>query len=514
MALLKEEEKLCKKGKECFASFSLFEFLLGFAVIFFILFSVECVFRTAQVELFRLGQEIQNEDPAKALFVIEDSYIPDIENIQFNLFDCSSYDFLISKSFEFNKEDSKNDVQKTSEKPLSHTGFLREFKGKVVKDKLRPGESIYLCLKRHNIPPRLRYQIISKLRKVINVRKLKPGEEFELFFNKKGNLVALRWSRNSFETYEISIKKIKGKKSQLCLIKLPITFEKKIIKVTGKITGGLIDSFENYGLTPGLARKFAEVFSSKIDFNTDIKDGDTFKVIYQEFWKDGKKIGQGRILAATYCFGDRPCLDAFYFKGKDMKYGGYFTHDGRIIGNSFMRSPLKVYRITSRFTPRRFHPVLKVFRPHYGVDLAAPIGTPVMAVADGVVTFTGWQRGYGRIVIIKHQGNYTTYYGHLSRFGKGIKKGVKVRQKQIIGYVGRSGYATGPHLDYRVKKNGRFINPFKVKFSRIKEIPKMEKADFLAEVKKFQDILLDKTIKGIVYVKKETHKGLPEDLIG
>ncbi|MDY6844584.1 MAG: M23 family metallopeptidase, partial [Thermodesulfobacteriota bacterium] len=161
--------------------------------------------------------------------------------------------------------------------------------------------------------------------------------------------------------------------------------------------------------------------------------------------------------------------------------GGYYSPEGKSMKSAFLKSPLRFTRISSRYSLSRRHPILGGLHPHLGIDYAAKTGTPVWSVADGVVQFVGWKGGYGRQVVIKHKGGYKTYYAHFSRFARGIRKGVRVKQKQIVGYVGATGLATGPHLDFRVSKNGTFMNPLSVKYPGGDPIPKKYEKDFEKE---------------------------------
>lgn len=379
-----------------------------------------------------------------------------------------------------------------------------------VKGVLKKGESLASCLRRYNIDTKTRYRLLKALGKAIDLRRCLPGERFTITLSQEGQVVALNWEKGPFEEYQVVFEGDAYK-----LSKSPLVIENRVVKVSGRITSGLYDSFANYGLGAKIASKFTEIFSTRVDFNSDIRVGDSFSVIFNKYYKNGQCIGTGRILAAKYCPLGGGCLEAYYFndQGKSAR-AGYFGPDGSSLSKSFLRSPLKVYKITSRFTSRRFHPLLKVYRPHYGVDLAAPIGTPIMAVADGTVTFTGWQRGYGRIVVLRHKGGYKTYYGHLSRFARGLRKGKRVHQKQIIGYVGRSGYATGPHLDYRVWHNGRFVDPMKMRFAITEKLEGQRLEKFLVKYKAFQALLRDNVSPGIISVKKETIHKKPNDFTG
>jgi len=374
---------------------------------------------------------------------------------------------------------------------------------------LKKGESLDACLKRYNIDPKTRYRLLKTLAKAFDLHRCLPGERFKISRSKDGKVLALNWEKGPFDEYKVVL----NKDGSYSLTKAPVVVESRIVKISGRFTGGLYDSFATYGLGTKIAKQFSDIFSSSVDFNSDIRVGDSFSIILTKYYKNDELVGIGKILAAKYCTIGGSCTEAYYFA--DGKYKAkYYRPDGTLLSNSFLRSPLKVYKITSRFNSRRFHPILKVYRPHYGVDLAAPIGTPIMAVADGIVTFTGWQRGYGRIVVLKHKGGYKTYYGHLSRFAKGIRKGVRVHQKQVIGYVGRSGYATGPHLDYRVWHNGRFVDPLRIRVASCGKLKGSALQSFLAGYKQLEVLLRDNVASGIISVKKETLDKKPKDFTG
>jgi murein DD-endopeptidase MepM/ murein hydrolase activator NlpD len=201
-----------------------------------------------------------------------------------------------------------------------------------------------------------------------------------------------------------------------------------------------------------------DIFQWTVDFFS-LQKGDAFKVIYEEKFIDDKSLGAGKILTAQFTYSGIT-YTAIPFMNGDQEV--YYDQDGKSLRKAFLKAPLKFSRISSRFTSSRFHPILKIRRPHYGVDYAAPIGTEVHSVGDGKVIAVTYGGGEGRMVKIRHNNVYTTGYMHLSRFGAGIKPGVAVRQGQIIGYVGSSGLSTGPHLDFRFYQNGTPIDPLKV----------------------------------------------------
>jgi murein DD-endopeptidase MepM/ murein hydrolase activator NlpD len=210
----------------------------------------------------------------------------------------------------------------------------------------------------------------------------------------------------------------------------------------------------------------SDVYAWTIDFY-GLQKGDHFKVIYEELYVDSAYIGTARILASEFTSSGKDFY-AFYFEQDSIR--GYFDDVANSMRKSFLKAPLKFSRISSRFSGARMHPVLRIVRPHFGVDYAAPRGTPVVALGDGKITETNWKGGYGRFISIRHNSVYTTTYAHLSGYGKGIKPGVSVKQGDLIGYVGMSGLATGPHLDFRVYRNGSPTDPLKLESPAAKPV--------------------------------------------
>lgn len=228
---------------------------------------------------------------------------------------------------------------------------------------------------------------------------------------------------------------------------------------SGVISSSLWNAMVDNGTDANLANELSEIYAWTIDF-FGIQEGDSYKVVYETLLADGKKIGLGKVLAATFNHYDRD-HHAFYFVQDST--GDYFDEEANSLRRTFLKAPLRFRRISSGFSYSRMHPILKYRRPHLGVDYAADAGTPVMSVGDGTVVFAKWDKGGGgRVVKIKHNGTYTTLYMHLSAYGKGIKAGARVKQGQVIGYVGSSGLSTGPHLDFRFYRNGKPIDPLKV----------------------------------------------------
>ncbi|MDD4372702.1 MAG: peptidoglycan DD-metalloendopeptidase family protein [Bacteroidales bacterium] len=227
----------------------------------------------------------------------------------------------------------------------------------------------------------------------------------------------------------------------------------------GTISSSLWNAMVDGQYDPNLANKLSEVYAWTIDF-FGIQKGDEFELMYERLYVDGKPIGIGKILASRFQHYGKNQF-AFYFEQDSV--GDYFDETGQSLMRTFLKAPLKYNRISSGFSNARFHPVLKIYRPHHGVDYAAPSGTPVYSIGDGVVTRKGYQKsGGGNYLYIKHNGTYTTAYMHLKGFAKGITEGVRVKQGQLIGFVGSTGLSTGPHLDFRFFRNGNAVNPLTV----------------------------------------------------
>jgi len=302
-----------------------------------------------------------------------------------------------------------------------------------------------------NIPLRWIDLIISKLKPYLNFKKIRGGT-YRFMMDGKGELVKFIYEAGPTEIYEID-KSPQGYVAQ----KKDVPVETYFVKVVGEIGSSLFEAMDAAKEQDQLAIAFAEALAWEIDFYKDVRQGDRFKVVVEKIYKGDQFIRYGPIHALEYQRGRRAIRGVEY-------QGDLYNEKGISLRKAFLKAPLRFNRISSRFSRARKHPILGGVLPHFGVDYAAPPGTPIWAVADGTVVACGWGGGFGNQVILRHPNGYTTYYGHLSSFGKGIKRGTRVRQKQIIGYVGSTGLSTGPHLDYRVVKDGRFRNPLKETF--------------------------------------------------
>jgi murein DD-endopeptidase MepM/ murein hydrolase activator NlpD len=262
------------------------------------------------------------------------------------------------------------------------------------------------------------------------------------------------------------------------VIETPLDIQE--VHAEGTIESSLFVAARAAGVSPELILQLAnDIFGWEIDFALDIQPGDKFNMVYEQKYRDGKFIGNGRILAADF-MNNGTMHRAVWFESKDGQVADYFAPDGRSMRRAFLRAPLEFTRISSNFNPKRRHPILNTIRAHKGVDYAASTGTVIKAAGDGRVTFVGTKGGYGRVVILEHGGGIQTLYGHMSRFA-GIRNGQRVRQGTTIGYVGSSGAATGPHLHYEYLVNGVHKNPRTVLLPDAAPIPDAYRAEFLTE---------------------------------
>jgi murein DD-endopeptidase MepM/ murein hydrolase activator NlpD len=307
----------------------------------------------------------------------------------------------------------------------------------------------------------------------LDPRRLLPGTAFEGTCSPSGRLEELQVLLDRRNHLRLARE---GDEILVERVELPLASEVK--RLTGVVESSLFGAIERAGGRADLAVQLAEIFQWDIDFFRDLRTGDQFVAVVEEQRVEGELFGYGTLFAARFVNQGRT-LDAVVYPDENGRLG-YYDLDGRPLRKQFLRSPLKFSRITSRFSASRFHPVLKRRMPHYGVDYGAPVGTPVRATADGTVSSTGTQSGAGRMVRIRHPNGYETNYLHLSRYGPGIRTGVRVTQGQVIGYVGSSGWSTGPHLDYRVRQNGRWVNPLTISSPPAKPLDESRLQRFLA----------------------------------
>jgi murein DD-endopeptidase MepM/ murein hydrolase activator NlpD len=341
---------------------------------------------------------------------------------------------------------------------------------------IRPGDSLTRIFSRLKLDPAVAITIAAH-RKGQVLASLKTGPRLKILFTDR------QFVELEYETSLNSLLHVKTTDNGWQFNTVTRSFEVIERKVTGVIASSLFDSGLKAGLSGSLLHKLMSIFEWQIDFNTDIRSGDRFAIIYEEKFLEGKKIGTGPVLAATFILSGNPHHAIRHTDSAGI--ARYFSPDGISIEGKFLRSPVRNSRITSSYSLRRFHPILKTWRPHRGLDFLSRKGDSVLSTADGKVVFVGRKGDYGKTVILKHGGKYQTLYAHLSKYGKAVRKGRWVQQGQIIGYVGSTGLSTSPHLHYELWRNGKRTNPLKLKLPRAASVHQNEKTEFLRKASAF-----------------------------
>lgn len=355
----------------------------------------------------------------------------------------------------------------------------------LTEEKIKPNETIITILQKHKFEYDAINKILTKGHGVFNINLLQAGGTYTLVRSKTQTDTSpqiIIFHINRIEHAVIDLRR----GCDVRIFKKPVRVVERVSK--GIINNSLFQTIEEEELSYELGFKLSNIYAWTVDFFR-IQKGDCFKVVYDEtFVDDTVSVGITRIKAAVFLHQNRQYY-AFNFYNDDKSFG-FFSEKGKSMRKTFLKAPLKYSRISSRFTRRRFHPVLRVWKSHKGTDYAAPRGTPILATADGTISKASYTRGNGNYVKIKHNSIYSTQYLHMSRIRKGIYPGKRVRQGDVIGYVGSTGLATGPHVCYRFWRNGRQVDPFRVKMPNSPSIKKEYVADFNQWVKPFK-ITLD-----------------------
>ena len=330
---------------------------------------------------------------------------------------------------------------------------------------------VYVALQEAGLDNQTVAQIVSKLGSVVDTRKLQKGDTFSISVDSDKHFIMLLLTQG-FKRYYVA--NVEG---ALVAGVSDVEIKTRVKTAAGKVEGALFNSMLAKGLQVPLILDFTDAFSWTIDFNTDTRNGDEYAALWEEHYTVTGEITGQDLLAASYKGAETGVTtNAFYFEDD------FYDETGKMSKKMFLKSPISFrnYRISSRFSYGRMHPILKIRRPHLGIDYAAPAGTPVQAVADGTVRYAGRKGGYGNYVEIRHANGYTTMYGHLKSYGKGIKSGAKVKQGQTVGYVGSTGLSTGPHLDFRIKEKNKFVDFLKMKNrnSAVRDVPKDKRKEF------------------------------------
>jgi murein DD-endopeptidase MepM/ murein hydrolase activator NlpD len=338
---------------------------------------------------------------------------------------------------------------------------------------INSGDSLYQIFSSLNFSKQEINNVITEFEKIFDTKKIKVGDNYTITYSTDNKLIKFEYIPNVINSY--IVEKISG--TNYSSYHLKHNLEEKIVLISGKIEKTLWDSITSLNLSGEVVLNFADIFAWQIDFLTETRTNDKFKIILKQYFLKGKKYKDGEILAAYYNGSFTKEHYGILFVDDDGTRG-YYDLNGNSLSKTFLRAPLNYRRISSFFTYKRFHPILRYFRPHLGIDYVAPTGTPVVTIGDGKIIFVGWKNGFGKTVVIKHNNVYTTSYGHLSKFKKGIYVGRKVKQGDVIGYVGSTGLSTGPHLDFRIQQNGRYVNFLTLNFPSSRSVSKQKMVEF------------------------------------
>ncbi len=332
---------------------------------------------------------------------------------------------------------------------------------RISEAELGRGDTLARSLASRGVAGRIVDRIAREMIGHFDFRKSQPGHRYRLVQDADGEIESFRYRISEIVRYELG----RDSDGNYEVVRNEAQLWTREAMIAGIVTSSLYGAITDLGAGAQLANDFTDVFAYDVDFSRMVRTGDEFRILYERLFRTGEDgeeifVRPGQILAARYG-GAAGEYAAVYFEPEEGR-GGYYRADGSSVERQFLMAPLRYARVSSRYSAARRHPILKVTRPHHGIDYAAPTGTPVFAVAKGEVIYKSWAGGYGNLVKIRHEDGYVSYYGHLSRFSAGLRVGQPVSQKQQIGYVGSTGLSTGPHVCFRVAKDGRFVNPVRM----------------------------------------------------
>jgi len=359
----------------------------------------------------------------------------------------------------------------------------------VVRDQVQRNQSLSSILLPYNVPMATIDRLAKASKDVFDVRKIASGKPYTIFCSKDslGEAKCFIYEVNATDYVVFDLR------DSINIYRDSKPMEVKLRHTAGTINSSLYVDLQKAGADPTLAISLSEVYAWTIDFYR-IQKGDRFEVLYEENHVDGRPVGLGRIIASAFTQGEKT-IRAYWFEHGEEK--GYFDDEGNSLRKAFLKAPVKFSRISSGYSTARLHPVLKTTRPHYGTDYAAPHGTPIMAVGDGVVTEAQFKGGNGNYVKIRHNSVYETQYLHMSKFAAGIRPGKRVSQGDIIGYVGSTGLATGPHVCFRFWKNGQQVDHRKEQMPSAEPVPTHLRERF-DEVRAKADSLLSRAVQPLI----------------
>ncbi len=351
----------------------------------------------------------------------------------------------------------------------------------IVKGVVKRGDTASSILNKY-LPLKTIYEISRKSSDVFSLTHIRKGQPYKIILH-DDSLVGFEYEIDKEDRLVVQ-----KDKDNFSINQAPIQYDINLEVVSSTIKSSLFEAVRKSGERCELAWKLSDIFAWDIDFIRDIQPNDRFKVLVEKRYRDGKLSGYGDIQAAF--FTNKGTLFKAFIHKDSNGISGYYDENGKSIQKAFLKAPLAFSRISSKFTKRRLHPVFKTYKAHKGVDYAAKKGTPIKTVGDGIVTKIGYNKGMGNFINIRHYNGYTTSYNHMSKFRKGMKKNKRVLQGDVVGYVGMTGVATGPHLDFRMTKNGKLIDPLKHRSPSAKPVESGEMEQFLAKTQKLSTRIL------------------------
>ncbi|MFC7518897.1 peptidoglycan DD-metalloendopeptidase family protein [Herbaspirillum sp. GCM10030257] len=332
--------------------------------------------------------------------------------------------------------------------------YLRE-------EKVRPGDTLASLLSRLGVQDDAAADFIKSDKLAYSVLQLKAGRRVQAQTNKDGQLQRLRATLSDNNGQPVKNVVISRSSDGFIATESSAALERRVEMHSGEIRSSLFAATDAAQIPDNIASQIVDMFATNIDFASDLRKGDRFNVVFETFWQDGEFVRAGRVLAGEFINGNNKYRSVWFDEPGSKQGGSYYSFDGKSLKKAFLKSPLEFSRISSGFSLRQ-HPISGQWKRHEGVDFAAPTGTPIRASGDGTVEFAGVQNGYGNVVVLKHWNNYSTAYAHMSRFAPGLKNGMKVSQGEVIGYVGSTGWSTGPHLHYEFRVNNQPRDPMSI----------------------------------------------------
>lgn len=378
------------------------------------------------------GAEVVVAEPIESLAMQDIDYLPELNRQEF-------------------AQDFERARQLPEEKVVEHIDPF------LIKGRVNKNQTLFVALKNHGLDMGDIHQVIASMQGVVDFKRTKPGDQYSVHLDANRRVIKFVYQASP---ENIGVAERDGQ--SFTAYKLDVKKRTEELYLTGTLSSSLYQAFVDLGESGELAAHFMQLFKYDFDFGTQSQLGDQFAIQVEKITLNGEFYRYGRVKMASYdALGHGIHLEAYYYDG-DQNHVGYYDANGRALKRSFLKTPVVGCTITSPFNLKRMHPILKRVRPHYGIDWAGPTGTPIMAFADGTVSFAGWKGGNGNLLVIEHAKGYTSLYAHLHGFARGIKTGAKVKQGQVVATLGNTGISTGPHLHFGVKKNGKYIDPAQI----------------------------------------------------